>query len=224
MPQQTSNNKKRDHKLCAHFLCGSEPEMPTNSWKVQLLKFYCSAFETGFQGPAKKPQRKVNRNRSQLAVFVSAFKSIIRLQTRPATTCFVQHRNRQTDVDRRVCTQIYFAFTCLYSPVYPACEEMPNNDHDKNQTGTSLIKAAIKNIRTHIHSCLHTCICLYRIIQIYGGGRQEFNKKQKMIIKTSFSTTTNQNKNHCNHTCSSAIHNNGCSWCTPAAGSCRNFV
>lgn len=101
---------------------------------------------------------------------------------------------------------------------------MPNNDHDKNQTGTSLIKAAIKNVRTHTHSCLHTCICLYRIIQIYGGGRQKFNKKQKMIIKTSFSTTTNQNKNHCNHTCSSAIHNNGCSWCTPAAGSCRNFV
>lgn len=44
---------ERDHKLCAHFLCGSEPEMPTNSWKVQLLKFYCSAFETGFQGPAR---------------------------------------------------------------------------------------------------------------------------------------------------------------------------
>lgn len=129
-----------------------------------------------FLGASKKPQRKVNRNRSQLAIFVSAFKSIIRLQTRPATTCFAQHRNRQMWTD--MCVPRYTLPLHAFTPVYPACEEMPNNDHDKNQTGTSLIKAAIKK-HTHTHTYIAVYILAYVYIELYKFTEGQTKVQQK---------------------------------------------
>lgn len=132
-------------------------QMPTNSWKVQLFKISATHMKLVFRGQVNLTEKGKQKNRSQLATtFVSAFKSIS-LQTCPATTCFVP----------QMWTAVCILFTCLMCTlqvlhiIYPVCEEMPKV-HDKNQTGTSLIKAAIKKMYTR--ACVFY-VELYKFIQ-----------------------------------------------------------